>query len=370
MKIQPTSADTWRIGVRQLRAVILGTVLVATTGTAKAETPVPGRNSVAAEALFNAGKTLLEAGDWANACSKFEKSMLLEVAVSTLIKIARCHEREGKLATAWYDYQRALKLNRELPATDRRRRELASVVAATLAALEPRIPRLRITLSATPEGTTLKRDGELLPLEVLGEVLPIDAGEHELIVAAPGHIAERRVISAAEGRIAEIQLTLASEKVPSASSTSAPPQIHFPPSQSVERERPTPTPLVPHANSARETSTSAGAAPQQIVGLALGGLGLASLAVAGYFGIRTLSLVRDSDGHCNANNECDPDGMALRDDAASMQTTGLVLAGAGAAMLGSGLLLHFSVPSKRGASSRALPSVAIAPRGVAGCLQW
>src|SRR5688572_14952271 len=88
------------------------------------------RDPAAAEALFNTAKELLKAGDWANACAKFRASMELDPAVGTQIKIAKCHEHDGKLATAWYAYQRARQLNREkVDQSEARRRELDEFMA-------------------------------------------------------------------------------------------------------------------------------------------------------------------------------------------------------------------------------------------------
>src|SRR5690242_20156658 len=66
---------------------------------------------VAAEALFQAAVELLERNDASGACAKFAASQELDPAVSTLVQLAKCREREGKLAEAWYLLQQALKLN-------------------------------------------------------------------------------------------------------------------------------------------------------------------------------------------------------------------------------------------------------------------
>jgi tetratricopeptide (TPR) repeat protein len=108
------------------------------TAAARAE---PTRDPAAAEALFNEAKALLKRGDWGAACAKYRASMELDPAVATLLKIASCYEREGKLAAAWYDYQRALKLNRErTDQSAQRRKALEAYATKALAALEPRVP--------------------------------------------------------------------------------------------------------------------------------------------------------------------------------------------------------------------------------------
>ncbi|XXX75248.1 hypothetical protein WMF30_47125 [Sorangium sp. So ce134] len=165
------------------------------------------RDPVAAEALFKAARALVDKGDYAAGCPKFEASLALNPSASTMINIARCHEREGKLATAWHDYNRALVLNRET-AGEQRRRSLEEIAQKEIAALEPRVPKLRVVVEGAPSGVEVQRDGTALPAAALGEPLPIDPGPHEIRASAPGHQTETRAITIAEGQTETVALTL------------------------------------------------------------------------------------------------------------------------------------------------------------------
>ncbi|WP_437810804.1 PEGA domain-containing protein [Sorangium sp. So ce1078] len=167
----------------------------------------PARDPVAAEALFKAARALVDKGDYAAGCPKFEASLALNPSASTMINIARCHEREGKLATAWHDYQRALVLNRET-AGEQRRRSLEEIAKKEIAALEPRVPKLSVVVEGAPSGVEVHRDGTALPAAALGEPLPIDPGPHEIRASAPGHETETRAITLAEGQTETVALTL------------------------------------------------------------------------------------------------------------------------------------------------------------------
>ncbi|WP_441290950.1 PEGA domain-containing protein [Sorangium sp. KYC3313] len=185
----------------------LASVVAVALGGAAAHAQEPGRDPVAAEALFKAARALVDKGDDAAGCPKFEASLALNPSASTQINIARCREREGKLATAWHDYHRALVLNRET-AGEQRRRSLEEVANQGIAALEPRVPKLVIMVKGAPAGMEVLRDGTALPAAALGEPLPVDPGPHEIRASAPGHQAETRSITLAEGETTTVELTL------------------------------------------------------------------------------------------------------------------------------------------------------------------
>jgi hypothetical protein len=274
-----------------------------------------GGDFAAAAALYEEGRALLAAGRRAEGCAKFAASLTLKPAASTMINIARCHEQEGKVATAWSDYTRALSLNGDT-AGEARRKALEEIARTEMRVLEPRLPRLRIVLTNPPPGVQVRSDDKEVPAAALGEALPADPGLHQVRASAPGHREETRSVTLEEGKTAviEIELQRGADKQdgPSAASWSRP------------------------------------------TGIALAAAGVVGLGVGAVTGILSLDKVSDIESRCPEYPHCPPDDKASRDDLSSAKALGNVstagfiaggvLAAAGAALL----LFHPGKPTVGG----------------------
>src|SRR4051794_38040553 len=98
------------------RAALLSlTVFVA--GSAASTASAEPRDAAAAEVLFHDAREAMKANQYALACSKFEESQRLDPAPGTLLNLAECEEKRGRLATAWQYLKHALD---SLPANDDR----------------------------------------------------------------------------------------------------------------------------------------------------------------------------------------------------------------------------------------------------------
>lgn len=203
-----------------IRAVISdrrARTLLAFFAAACASLPSPARAEGAAafpdpvaQALFQDALALVDRGEWDAGCTKFEASMLLYPAASTLLNIARCHEHKQKLASAWSAYKRVLVLNRETVG-DERRRAIDELASAEIAKLTPRLPKIKLTMSRPVLGVTLRKDGELLPGAAIGTELPVDVGEHEVAAEAPGHRPFHLRFDVKEGVLRDVVIDLVPE---------------------------------------------------------------------------------------------------------------------------------------------------------------
>jgi hypothetical protein len=160
-----------------LFGLCLGLPLSVSAEPAAATTP---RDPAAAEALFDEGRRALEKNDLETACAKFAESQRLDPGVGTLMNWASCEERQGRIATAWQRWREAVD---QLPVDDER----LGFATKRAALLEPRLPRLSITLrQRAPRESRVMRDDVALGQASLGTLLPVDPGEHRITVRAPG----------------------------------------------------------------------------------------------------------------------------------------------------------------------------------------
>jgi hypothetical protein len=255
-------------------------LFVALSEHASAEPPA-ARDPVTAEALYRSGREAAERGEHDLACEKFQASMALNARPTTLINLAGCSERRGALVQALAQLKQAQVLVAQESLDPQHRRQLDDLVRRELAALEPRLPKLRIVVKDPPPGLLVERDGKALLPAMMGEPLPVDPGKHVVRATAPGRVEERREVELAERESVDVEIALA-----------VVPAVAAPPA-------PAPAPPPPPED-------TGGGVP--VWAWIAGGAGLALVGAAVAFEIDSLAAERTIEEQCGEERLCDPGG--------------------------------------------------------------
>ena len=161
-------------------SVAVALVLVMTTERARAADP---REQQLAQALFDEARQLMEAKRYPEACPKLAESQRLDPGGGTLLNLAVCHEKEGKVASAQAEFNDALSL-----AIRDGRKERQDLARERLAVIDAKVPRVSVTVApeADVEGLEVKLDGLVLRRAAWGVAAPVDPGLHRVEATAPG----------------------------------------------------------------------------------------------------------------------------------------------------------------------------------------
>jgi hypothetical protein len=270
----------------------------------------------AAETLFQESKKLMNAGKVPEACRKLEESQKLDPRAGTLITLAMCHRKEGRVATAWVEFQEALALAKKAGRMDR-----VALAQKELNELEPKLPRLAVAVPKTSflPGLVVRRDGEEIGAALWDTAVPVDPGEHTFEASAPGRKPWHSKAEIREGEETRVSVPLLEALPPPPPASSAPV-----------------------------------AKPRSYAGVLIaGGVGVAAIGIGAYFGMRAISKRSSSDEHCHGSL-CDPEGVDLNRQAKASANVANVAFGVGIVGIGvaTWLLLSGSSQPKPAAAAR------------------
>ena len=174
-----------------LVAVPCFAIASASLPRALAQTPPPPAQGNAtdaralAEVLFFTARGMMEAGRYAEASSKLTESYRLDPAAGTLLNLAVCNQKIGKIASAWGEFRDAQAEARRMNRPDREK-----LATDSLAAIEPELPFLAIQVPPQVRiirGLEILRNGVPLQGAAWDTELPVDPGQAEVVERAPGY---------------------------------------------------------------------------------------------------------------------------------------------------------------------------------------
>jgi serine/threonine-protein kinase len=322
-------------------ALVVGLTLAA---TARAQAPGAGNDKVAAEALFEDGRRLVTAGNYAEACPKFADSQRLDPSPGTLLNLASCYEKSGRSATAWATYKEAASA-----ANAAGRSDYVATAQRHAEALSPKLAHLTMLVPTPVDGLQITRDGVRIDRAEWGLAIPIDAGKHAIEASAPGHKSWSSSVDVAQDGAQASVTVPALEALPA---EALPPPVQPPPTVTA--------PVSPPPPSEGDASTGSG---QRAAGLILGGAGVVGLGLGTAFAVIAKNKYNDSLANCHTDdpNVCNSTGLSARNDARSAGDVASVAVGVGAAALVGGAVIWLTAPRAGSPPSTGSARVGIAP---------
>jgi hypothetical protein len=268
-------------------------------------------DTAAADALFQEGKALADANDFARACPKFEASLAASRSLGTLMNLANCFEQIGKIGSAHRSWAESVELataqkdDRVAFATERRD------------ALAPRAPKLVLEVTRGTETLTVRVADEVVRPEGFGLPVLVDPGKVTVEVLRGTAVLTSKEVDVSEGKVVTVPLDL----------------------DAIARAHPSAQQTVEPADPAQRIAG--------IVTLSVGIAGVSAFAILEgiAFGQRAQA---DEEGGCVDKGDttiCSPEGYDLVQRAGDYAEVGQWMGVAGAAVFAVGLTLILTAPS-------------------------
>ncbi|MCC6903070.1 MAG: hypothetical protein IT377_29135 [Polyangiaceae bacterium] len=283
-------------------------------------------DAAAAEQLYKEGKALAKKGDYAAACPKLEASYRLDKGLGTLVNLADCHERVGKLASAWAEWNEAHDLAK------RDKDEVRAKFAAERRdKIEPKLPKLQINVKNPVDSLAVYRGDSKIEAATYGSALAVDPGEVVVSVRRGEQVLKSETVTTKASQTASVELDLAA-----LDAEFPPPKVAPPPATTAPTPAPAPPPPRPPPPSGS----------QKTIGFVVGGVGVVALITAGVLEGMALSKKSKADepDQC-VNGYCSPNGFQTVEDAKDLATIGQWVGIGGVLLTAVGATLVFTAPS-------------------------
>jgi len=302
--------------------------IVAATASAHAQDNFQAVS--AAKTLFEQGQKQMEDKNYDAACQSFKASNEAVARVGTLLNLADCYEKAGKLASAWGAYFDAISTGRR-----QNKPEYEEFAQKNRDRLEPLLSKMTIVLppEVRVDGMKVIRDGQTVEPVALGVAIAVDPGKHVIEATAPRKLAFHTEVTVDDAhKNVEVKIEKLAD-APMAWAHTNQPQI-------VEKVVEVPSAVT----------------PVRIGGIVLGSLGIASVIVGSVLGLVANdkyqnALKNDCGGNPNACNAVGVTNGSAAHDLANV-ATGLFVGGL-VAVAGGVTLFIVGAPSRTASTQSA-----------------
>lgn len=316
---------------RRIALSALALVLFAAPSVARADDSTT--DQTLAQSLFDEAVRLMDAGRFSDACPKLAESERLDPGGGTLLNLGFCREKEGKLASAWAAYNEALSRAIKDGRADREKAARVHVDE-----LESKTAKLSIDVSDAAkrtDGLAIRIDDSPVRQAAWGVLMPIDRGDHPVVVTAPGKREFKTTVSVPNDGVVQHVTIPALENAPV---------------------------VVRHDALGSERRSSS----QATVGWITGAVGLAFVGVGIGAGVAALAQHSESNDDC-PNGQCTLAGVQAEDRAKTFAWISDFGVGIGAAAVVTGLVLVLTAPRS---GARVVPVVSAHGAGAAFAMRF
>ncbi|RLB61112.1 MAG: hypothetical protein DRI90_12110 [Deltaproteobacteria bacterium] len=273
--------------------------IIALLFTATMLLGTPLRAEVDAQVVFTEARDLYQDKQFDAALAGFEKALATSGSPNARLYLARCLRELGRVAEA---YEQLSTTRTEAASRAQEEPHYATtrdVATEELRQLEPRIAKLIVTVPASVTGVSVTIDGSVINEARLGEALPLEPGQHELVATAPDREPVRSTLVLTAGRTKNVPLFITG-----------------------------PGPAGPDPDKG-PSSDSDGDASLRTTSFVVGGIGIAGIAAGAVFGAVALAKKGDVEDNCDGL-ACNAQGAKAAEDGnlfGNISTVGFVVGG-------------------------------------------
>jgi hypothetical protein len=314
---------------RALFALAAATIALATVRADADPTP---EELAAARQIFNEGRDLEKANDWAGAIKRFKKVAQVKMTPQVRYHMALCEENLGHFVAALNGYELAINDAKQPGANAPDVLENAPPRAE---AMRGRVAKIHLEVTGTVIDSLVLLDGASLDSALFGTSIPVDPGKHVLTVESHDREMDRKELVLEEKGSANVTFDV----------------------RDVPRTADSATPLASGSPSAKPPE-----GPSRLPVYVAGGVGAVGLIAGGVLlALREFSIAQVR-ATCDASDRhCDPALADIAQDGKTYQTAAFVSFGVGLAALASAGVLYVVTNPKKDPGNKKPATSFVAP---------